>query len=64
MTNTAVSQLCKGDVVRDDRGVRFTVTGPARMSRTNTHYEAWAVSASGSLVVRVTHNGTFTKEKN
>lgn len=56
MTDTQVSQLRRGDVVHDGIHHPFTVTADARMSKTNTHHEAWAVSPSGALVVRITHH--------
>jgi len=60
MTNSQVSELKKGDRVTDG-AVVYEVTSDARISRSQTHFEAWATSPRGGIVVRVTANGDYAR---
>lgn len=62
MVNSEIGELRKGDVVVDEQGRTYTVAGDATDAKSATHKEAWAVSASGAFVVRVTANGGYRRK--
>jgi hypothetical protein len=62
VTDSEIQQLKKGEVIHEQTpgGCRpFTVRTAPRPARNSTHYEVWAQSKSGTVVVRVTYHAPF-----
>ena len=61
MSNSEVAALRPGDVVLDASGIPYVVRTMPRIAEGSTNYEAYAATASGSIVARVHHGGNFTR---
>lgn len=58
-TESDIQSLKTGELVHgDDRCTPFTITHVRPAKPVPTHYEAYAISASGVLLIRITCNST------